>query len=187
MWRRKMKNTTQFQIKNKFLCHSWPPPFLFPQKAPCKWNKQGRSWEIIPPYHHHSTAQHKHCPLTRQVHVESVEKKFLHTHGINYNTSSHFIVDSLLIFKDLYFLSSEEMFLRKKSSTARPRLTRITGPKNIRVNRNRTNWGQCYLVMVPKKAKNRVIPKIRVIVRLMLCSKGSCSTYVFFSVQKKNI
>ena len=40
----------------------------------------------------------------------------LKNHGINYNTSSHFIVDSLLIFKDLYFLSSEEMFLRKKSS-----------------------------------------------------------------------
>ena len=41
--------------------------------------------------------------------------------------------------------------------------------------------------MVPKKAKNRVIPKIRVIVRLMLCSNGSWSTYVFFSVQNEKI
>ena len=39
----------------------------------------------------------------------------LKNHGINYN-SSHFIVDSLLIFKDLYFPSSERnIFHRKKS------------------------------------------------------------------------
>ena len=60
-----------------------------------------------------------------------------------------------------------------KLNTVRPRLTRMTGPKKNRVNRNRANGGQCYLVMVPKKAKYRVILKIRVIVRLMLCSNGS--------------
>ena len=40
----------------------------------------------------------------------------LKNHGINYN-SSHFIVDSLLIFKDLYFPSSvvRNIFYRKKS------------------------------------------------------------------------
>ena len=54
------------------------------------------------------------------------------------------------------------------SYTARPRLTRMTGPKKIRINRNRANRGQCYVIMVPKEAKNRAIPKIRVIVRLML-------------------
>ena len=44
---------------------------------------------------------------------------------------------------------------------------------NIHVDQNCANGGQCYLVMVPKKAKYRIILKIRVIVRLMLCSNGS--------------
>ena len=57
--------------------------------------------------------------------------------------------------------------------TARPRLTRKMGLNKIRVNRNRANRGQCYVVMVPQKAKNHAIPKIRAIVRPMLCNNGS--------------
>ena len=38
------------------------------------------------------------------------------------------------------------------------------------MDQNCANGGQCYLLMVPEKAKNHVILKIVVIVRLMLCS-----------------
>ena len=72
------------------------PPFFFPKKPPANGTNKGDREKLSPliittALH---TAQHKHCPLTRQVHVESVEKKFLHTHGINYNTRPRLFKDS---------------------------------------------------------------------------------------------
>ena len=128
MWRRKMKTPTQFQTKNKFLCHSWPPPFLLPQKAPCKWNKQDReklSPLIITTALHtahststvHCTDQTSSCRFCWEIVVKHAFKmKNDHILSYEYHTFLLLCVDefSLISVKTCaYFFSKQTLILMR--------------------------------------------------------------------------